>query len=78
MQFFNLLRIKRVDLLKKLNRKGCLFIRHGGNHEWYQNPESKMCQPIPRHKEINELVAKKHNKKTELTRQIHGTACRRP
>jgi len=55
--------MKRVDLLKKLNRKGCVFIRHGGNHDWYQNPKTKMCQPLPRHKEINELVAKSIIKK---------------
>jgi hypothetical protein len=34
------------------------FIRHGGKHDWYQNPKSKVCQPIPRHKEINEYLAK--------------------
>ncbi|MDA3925718.1 MAG: type II toxin-antitoxin system HicA family toxin [Kiritimatiellae bacterium] len=55
--------MKRVDLLKKLNRKGCVFVRHGGNHDWYQNPDTKMCQPIPRHKEVNELVARSIIKK---------------
>ncbi len=37
---------------------GCLFIRHGGNHDWYQNPKTKVAQPVPRHTEINDSLAK--------------------
>jgi hypothetical protein len=37
---------------------GCLLIRHGGKHDWYQNPKTKISQPIPRHREINELLAR--------------------
>lgn len=37
---------------------GCILIRHGGKHDWYQNPETKVSQPVPRHKEINEYLAK--------------------
>lgn len=37
---------------------GYVFIRHGGKHDWYQNPETKISQPIPRHHEINENLAK--------------------
>lgn len=50
--------MKRKDLIKKLESIGCVFIRHGGKHDWYQNPNSKVSQPIPRHKEINEYLAK--------------------
>ena len=50
--------MKRVELIQKLTEIGCIFIRHGGKHDWYQNPETKMCQPIPRHREINEYVAR--------------------
>ena len=39
-----------------LNKSGCLLIRHGGNHDWYQNPETKVCQPVPRHREIVESL----------------------
>lgn len=35
-----------------------MLIRHGGNHDWYQHPETKICQPIPRHREINENLAR--------------------
>jgi mRNA interferase HicA len=50
--------MKRVDLIKELERKGCKLIRHGGNHDWYQNPNTKVSQPIPRHREIADSLAK--------------------
>ena len=37
---------------------GCILIRHGGNHNWYQNPNTKMSQPVPGHREIKEYIAK--------------------
>lgn len=49
--------MKRRDLIKKIEQMGCVFLRHGGNHDWYQNPETKISQPIPRHKEIKEYLA---------------------
>jgi predicted RNA binding protein YcfA (HicA-like mRNA interferase family) len=50
--------MKRRDLIKKIETSGCVFIRHGGKHDWYHNPKTKKSQPIPRHKEINENLAK--------------------
>ena len=50
--------MKRKDLISKLEEIGCLFIRHGGNHDWYQNPKTKVAQPVPRHTEINDSLAK--------------------
>jgi len=50
--------MKKKDLIKKLESFGCIFIRHGGKHDWYQNPKTKKSQPVPRHKEINEYLAK--------------------
>jgi predicted RNA binding protein YcfA (HicA-like mRNA interferase family) len=50
--------VKRRELIKKLEEIGCVFIRHGGRHDWYQNPRTKVCQPVPRHKEINDNLAK--------------------
>ncbi|HDZ62451.1 MAG TPA: type II toxin-antitoxin system HicA family toxin [Nitrospirae bacterium] len=50
--------MKRKALIKEIEKNGCVFIRHGGKHDWYQNSKSKACQPIPRHKEINERLAK--------------------
>ena len=50
--------MKRRDLIKKIEEIGCVFIRHGRKHDWYQNPETKISQPITRHREINENLAK--------------------
>ncbi|MBI5056528.1 MAG: type II toxin-antitoxin system HicA family toxin [Nitrospirae bacterium] len=50
--------MKRKDLIKKIEGMGCIFIRHGGNHDWYQNPVTRFSQPVPRHNEINDTLAK--------------------
>jgi len=51
--------VKRRDLIKQLESMGCEFIRHGGKHDWYQNPSTKVSQAVPRHREVNERLAKK-------------------
>jgi predicted RNA binding protein YcfA (HicA-like mRNA interferase family) len=50
--------MKRRDLIRKLEEGGAVFIRHGGKHDWYQNSATKMAQPVPRHTEINEMLAR--------------------
>ena len=55
--------MKRIDLIRKLEDVGCVLIRHGGKHDWYQNRRTGASQPVPRHREINELVAKQILKK---------------
>ena len=55
--------MKRVELTQQLTRMGCVFIRHGGKHDWYQNPRTRMTQPVPRHREINEFLARSILKK---------------
>jgi mRNA interferase HicA len=51
--------MKRRELIRRLEETGGVFVRHGGNHDWYSNPKTKTSQPIPpRHNEINENLAK--------------------
>jgi len=50
--------MKRIDLIRAIDKIGCVFIRHGGRHDWYQNPETKISQPVPRHNEIKDSLAK--------------------
>jgi hypothetical protein len=50
--------VKREDLLRRLREAGCILIRHGGKHDWYTNPRTGMSQPVPRHTQINETLAK--------------------
>lgn len=51
--------MKRRYLIKQLEEMGCVFIRHGGKHDWYQNPKTKVSQPVPRHREIKKQLAKR-------------------
>jgi predicted RNA binding protein YcfA (HicA-like mRNA interferase family) len=50
--------VKRRDLVRAVEQAGAVFIRHGGKHDWYQNPATGISQPIPRHTEINEFLAR--------------------
>jgi mRNA interferase HicA len=51
--------MKRVDLIKAIEEFGCEFVRHGGKHDWYRNPATGVAQPVPRHREIKERLAKR-------------------
>ncbi len=50
--------MKRRDLIKTLTEMGCILVRHGAKHDWYMNPQTKQSQAVPRHNEVNELLAK--------------------
>jgi len=50
--------MKRRDLIKTIEGFGCVPIRRGAKHDWYVNPVTKVAQPVPRHNEINEALAK--------------------
>jgi len=49
--------VKRKELITKIQDMGCILIRHGANHDWYQNPQTKVSQPVSRHREINNHLA---------------------
>jgi predicted RNA binding protein YcfA (HicA-like mRNA interferase family) len=57
--------MKRTDLIDRLEKQGCVLLRHGGRHDWYQNPRTGACQPVPRHREINEYLARHILRKLE-------------
>ncbi len=50
--------MNRKQLIRQLESMGCVLIRHGGKHDWYHNPKTKISQPVPRHREINEYLAR--------------------
>lgn len=56
--------MKRRDLIKRLENKGFVFERHGGNHDIYVRGDN--IEQVPRHKEINEMLAKLIIKKWNL------------
>jgi len=51
--------VKRLDLIRHLEAHGCQFLREGGNHTVYVNRSTRKSATIPRHREINELLARK-------------------
>ena len=48
--------MKRRDLEKKLKEKGFYPLRNGGDHDIFTDGTTMI--PVPRHKEINENLAK--------------------
>ena len=51
--------MKHRDLVAELERAGCVLLRNGAKHDIYHHPESGQSEPVPRHREINEFLAKK-------------------
>ena len=50
--------MKRAALVKRLKGFGCILVRRGAKHDWYRNPATGIYQPVPRHREIKEHLAK--------------------
>jgi len=50
--------MKRRELIKRLTDAGCFFVRPGSRHDLYMNPRTGKKQPVPRHREIDESLAK--------------------
>lgn len=50
--------MKRIDLIREIEKIGCVLLRHGGKHDWYHNPQRNVAQPVPRHREINDHLAR--------------------
>jgi mRNA interferase HicA len=51
--------MKHRDLLRHLETHGCELLREGGRHTIYVNRNNQATSAIPRHQEINNIVAKK-------------------
>ena len=51
--------MKRRDLVGRLEEAGCVLIMHGAKHDIYHQPRLGRSEPVPRHREINEFLARK-------------------
>ncbi|WP_083845730.1 type II toxin-antitoxin system HicA family toxin [Thiocystis violascens] len=51
--------MKRAAFLKYLRGHGCELLREGGSHSWWWNPVQNKRSAIPRHNEVNDLLAVK-------------------
>ncbi|MGA9342355.1 MAG: type II toxin-antitoxin system HicA family toxin [Rhodanobacteraceae bacterium] len=50
--------MKRDELIRLLTAAGCELLRHGGRHDIWLNPHTGQKQPVPRHREIDDVLAK--------------------
>jgi predicted RNA binding protein YcfA (HicA-like mRNA interferase family) len=50
--------VKRDELVRLISAAGCVLLRHGGRHDIFHNPRTGQKQAVPRHREIDEVLAK--------------------
>ena len=60
--------MKRVDLIRHLEAHGCVLLREGGSHSVFLNRTARKVSTVPRHREINEDLARKICKDLEVPR----------
>ena len=51
--------MKQHELIRHLLTHGCLLLRDRGKHTVYVNPVNRQTSAVPRHREINEYLARK-------------------
>ena len=51
--------MKRNDLLRHLQDHGCVLLREGGKHSVFVNRVTRKVTTVPRHREINDFLARK-------------------
>jgi mRNA interferase HicA len=51
--------MKRIDLIRHIEANGCEFLREGRKHAVYVNRGLRKSTAVPRHREINDFLAKK-------------------
>jgi len=58
--------MKRLDLIRHLERHGCALLRQGGCHSVYVNRATRKSSTVPRHSEVNDYLARKICKDLEI------------
>ena len=51
--------MKRLDLVRHLESHGCELLRELAKHTVYFNPSNEQTSAMPRHREINDFLARK-------------------
>ncbi|MFL6467818.1 MAG: type II toxin-antitoxin system HicA family toxin [Pyrinomonadaceae bacterium] len=51
--------MKRRELVRHMTGHGCVLLREGGRHSWWQNTEQNRRSAVPRHNEIPDELARK-------------------
>ncbi|MSU21990.1 MAG: type II toxin-antitoxin system HicA family toxin [Pedosphaera sp.] len=55
-------RVKRRELVRQLTATGCRLLRRSAKRDFYFNPATGQRQPVPRHVEVDDHLAR-HIKK---------------
>jgi len=50
--------MKRKKFIRQLTKDGCVLLRDGARHDIYINPSTGRKQPVPRHIEIDNHLAR--------------------
>lgn len=50
--------MKRAAFIRQLTSAGCVLLRHGSRHDIYLNTTTGQKQPVPRHTEIDDTLAR--------------------
>jgi predicted RNA binding protein YcfA (HicA-like mRNA interferase family) len=58
--------MKRREIIKKLEENGFALDRHGSNHDVYYNGATKRRATVPRHREIDDNLAREIFKEAGL------------
>ena len=58
--------MKLIDLLRHLAEHGCTLLREGSRHSVYVNRQAGKASTVPRHREINDFLARKICKDLEI------------
>jgi predicted RNA binding protein YcfA (HicA-like mRNA interferase family) len=48
--------MKRNQIIKHLQKNGCVWDREGSNHSIYYNPKTNLSTSVPRHNEIDDII----------------------
>lgn len=51
--------MKRRALIAHLRAHGCVLVREGAKHSWWGNPATGRRSAVPRHTEVDDLLARK-------------------
>ena len=51
--------MKRVDLVRHIEQHRCELLREGGSHSVYVNRTARKTSTVPRHREVNDFLARK-------------------
>ncbi|MCC2667176.1 MAG: type toxin-antitoxin system HicA family toxin [Gammaproteobacteria bacterium] len=58
--------MKLNDLERYLHKNNCIKKREGANHSIWENSSNSKIAPVPRHREIKDLLVQKICKQLEI------------